>query len=666
MPNHPTMALSSTTPVGGLLFDPTREAVVREKIAPKLGERIPQLWPYPGHATPDWGPGATVWVYLDDTALAELLPEAAKRQWRLGVLPHPELNQARLYFGVTEHLDMALTHLLDDPKEQFIDLFYCNGRVVFQSVVVGKVFTLGGIGATPGFLQRLQSVASVLRSSITHLELNPYTLTTAKEQSLETAALGLVMVEQGGRSLLSRPLLDDASSNDGLLHALILAPRSRLEFMRFLLVSLWAARGGEKLPPFVGHLKTAALAIISPKPLDYLHDGVGRSARQLKLTVAPNALRVLPGPHLRAQAQGPQSRETYKVQGLPTGNARAALLGRSLPWLHRATAEEFKELYSALRENARISQAYLTLMVLATILATLGLFADSAPVIIGAMILAPLMAPIISLAMAVVRQDNGLLAASLKTLGLGMCLALGCAVVITWLMPLRSMTGEIAARLSPTLLDLGVALISGVAGAYAHAREEVARSLAGVAIAVALVPPLAVSGIGLGWGDWLIFQNSFVLFLTNLFGIVLAGNLTFLALGFGPFGLARRGLLAALVLVAVISVPLGFGLARMMEEQSVVRALEGQKIADVVVRQVTVQLDDPLTDLLARTLALVQPKPEQGDGRQAPSTARPLALSARLLAPRPMDGADVERVKQAMEARIGRPVRLEATLALVR
>lgn len=666
MPNHPTMALSSTTPVGGLLFDPTREAVVREKIAPKLGERIPQLWPYPGHATPDWGPGATVWVYLDDTALAELLPEAAKRQWRLGVLPHPELNQARLYFGVTEHLDMALTHLLDDPKEQFIDLFYCNGRVVFQSVVVGKVFTLGGIGATPGFLQRLQSVASVLRSSITHLELNPYTLTTAKEQSLETAALGLVMVEQGGRSLLSRPLLDDASSNDGLLHALILAPRSRLEFMRFLLVSLWAARGGEKLPPFVGHLKTAALAIISPKPLDYLHDGVGRSARQLKLTVAPNALRVLPGLHLRTQAQGPQSRETYKVQGLPTGNARAALLGRSLPWLHRATAEEFKELYSALRENARISQAYLTLMVLATILATLGLFADSAPVIIGAMILAPLMAPIISLAMAVVRQDNGLLAASLKTLGLGMCLALGCAVVITWLMPLRSMTGEIAARLSPTLLDLGVALISGVAGAYAHAREEVARSLAGVAIAVALVPPLAVSGIGLGWGDWLIFQNSFVLFLTNLFGIVLAGNLTFLALGFGPFGLARRGLLAALVLVAVISVPLGFGLARMMEEQSVVRALEGQKIADVVVRQVTVQLDDPLTDLLARTLALVQPKPEQGDGRQAPSTARPLALSARLLAPRPMDGADVERVKQAMEARIGRPVRLEATLALVR
>lgn len=666
MPNHPTMALSSTTPVGGLLFDPAREAVVREKIAPKLGERIPQLWPYPGHATPDWGPGTTVWVYLDDTALAELLPEAAKRQWRLGVLPHPEINQARLYFGVTEHLEMALTHLLDDPKEQFVDLFYCNGRVVFQSVVVGKVFTLGGIGATPGFLQRLQSVASVLRSSITHLELHPYTLTTAKEQSLETAALGLVMVEQGGSSLLSRPLLDDASSNDGLLHALILAPRSRLEFMRFLLVSLWAARGGEKLPPFVGHLKTAALAITSPKPLDYVHDGVERSARQLKLTVASNTLRVLPGPHLHAQAQGPQSRETYKVQGLPTGNARTALLGRSLPWLHRATAEEFKELYSALRENARVSQAYLTLMVLATILATLGLFADSAPVIIGAMILAPLMAPIISLAMAVVRQDSGLLAASLKTLGLGMLLALGCAVVMTWLIPLRSITGEIAARLSPTLLDLGVALISGVAGAYAHARKEVARSLAGVAIAVALVPPLAVSGIGLGWGDWLIFQNSFVLFLTNLFGIVLAGNLTFLALGFGPFGLARRGLLAALVLVAIISVPLGFGLARMMEEQSVVRALEGQTIADVVVRQVTVQLDDPLTDLLARTLALVQPKPEPGDGLQAPSTARPLALSARLLAPRPMDGADVERVKQAMEARIGRPVRLEATLALVR
>ena len=208
--------------------------------------------------------------------------------------------------------------------------------------------------------------------------------------------------------------------------------------------------------------------------------------------------------------------------------------------------------------------------------------------------------------------------------------------MMTWVIPLRSVTGEIAARLSPTLLDLGVAIVSGVAGAYAHAREEVARSLAGVAIAVALVPPLAVSGIGLGWGEWTIFQGSFLLFLTNLFGIVLAGNLTFLLLGFGPFGLARRGLLASLALVAVVSAPLGVGFARMVEEKAVVQALEGWETEGVVLRGTAVQPGDPLH------------------------------LSVRLLSSSTLDGAAVERVKRAIEARLDRPVTLEATVAIRR
>ena len=302
---------------------------------------------------------------------------------------------------------------------------------------------------------------------------------------------------------------------------------------------------------------------------------------------------------------------------------------------HRASTEDFKDLYQSLRDNARPSSAYLTLMVLSTLLATLGLFANSAPVIIGAMILAPLMVPIISLAMALVRQDGILLTDSLKTLGWGLLLALSCAAAMTWVIPLHQVTGEIAARLNPNLLDLGVALVSGVAGAYAHAREEIARSLAGVAIAVALVPPLAVSGIGLGWGEWAVFQNSFLLFLTNLFGIVLAGNLTFLLLGFGPFRLARRGLLTALALVGVVSLPLGVGFSRMVEQNAIVRILESQEFAGVVVQE-----------------AALLP-------------GRDLRLSVRLLSPTTLNHADVERVKRAIESRLDRRVTLEATIVII-
>ena len=621
----------------GLLFDPAAEAEVRELLLPLLANRPVQAMPYHRSALPDWAEGTTVLTYLDDDRFAELIPEAITRQWSLGLLPHPRLIEARRCFGVTRRLKDALDDALNS-KERRVDLLCCNHRPVFNSVVIGTAFSLGNAsGRTPGFLTRFRHFLSILRSGFGALRLYPYNLTTGKEKSLATAALGIVIVKESGASLLFRRVVADTGSNDGMLHALVLAPRSRMELLRFLLVVLFLGAQRKKLPPFMGHIKTAALNVASPQPLDYWRDGVWVSARQLELNIMPRALCLHPGRHLEGREENaPQTKEIYRVQGLPVGESRIALTSQHLPWLHRASTEEFKELYLALRDNARSSPAYLTLMVLSTLLATFGLFANSAPVIIGAMILAPLMAPIISLAMAVVRQDSALLADSLKTLGLGLLLALSCAAAMTWVIPLHSVTGEIAARLNPTLLDLGVAMISGVAGAYAHAREEVARSLAGVAIAVALVPPLAVSGIGLGWGEWAVFRGSFLLFLTNLFGIVLAGNLTFLLLGFGPFRLARRGLLAALALVAVVSLPLSVGFARMVEQNAVVRALEGWKIEGVALRDVTLRSGDRLH------------------------------LSLRLLSSTTLDDSDVERVKQAIESRLGRPVTLEATIAIVR
>lgn len=225
---------------------------------------------------------------------------------------------------------------------------------------------------------------------------------------------------------------------------------------------------------------------------------------------------------------------------------------------------------------------------------------------------------------------------SVRSLSLGILLALACATVLTAVTPLHAISGEMAARLKPTLLDLGVAILSGVAAAYAHARAEVARSLAGVAIAVALVPPLAVSGIGIGWGAWPVFAGAFLLFLTNLAGIVLAAAVTFLALGYSPFGRARRGLALALLLVGLVSIPLAYGFLRMVDEDRVVRALEGWENGEVRLRDVTVR------------------------------SLRPLHLSVRLLAASPLAVADIDRVKRDIEDRLGLPVVLEATVAVVR
>ena len=141
--------------------------------------------------------------------------------------------------------------------------------------------------------------------------------------------------------------------------------------------------------------------------------------------------------------------------------------------------------------------------------------------------MAPLMAPIVSLAMGLARSEATLIRGSLKTLAVGVAGGLGCAVLLAWAMPFDIATAEMKSRMSPTLLDLLIAVISGMAGAYAHAKEEIAKSLAGVAIAVALVPPLSVAGIGVGWGNWEMASGAFLLLTTNLIGIALAGSATF-------------------------------------------------------------------------------------------------------------------------------------------
>ena len=124
--------------------------------------------------------------------------------------------------------------------------------------------------------------------------------------------------------------------------------------------------------------------------------------------------------------------------------------------------------------------------------------------------------------MGLLRQDGQLIRYSLKSIGLGLLLGYLCAILITWMTPLTTVNLQILARVRPNLLDLGIAVGSGIAGAYAHSKKEVAKTLAGVAIAVALVPPLAVSGIGIGWMNWGVFSGALLLLVTNLAGMVLA------------------------------------------------------------------------------------------------------------------------------------------------
>jgi uncharacterized hydrophobic protein (TIGR00271 family) len=365
----------------------------------------------------------------------------------------------------------------------------------------------------------------------------------------------------------------------------------------FLFTSLFFRRPADsaRLPSFVGHIKTESLTITSPKPLGISVDGSSGSSAEALLAVRRSALSLVPGRHLTIASGSGESKEIFRVKGLLAGELLDAMKLRRLPLISHASPEEFKKLFQLLRENARVSESYIILMVLSTLLATFGLFADSAPVIIGAMILAPLMSPIVAVGMGVIRTgEDALLRDSLRSFAIGVAVALACAVVLTWLTPLRTLNGEISARLNPTLLDMGVAVVSGVAGAYAFARESVARSLAGVAIAVALVPPLAVSGIGIGWADWSVFSGAGLLFLTNFAGMVLAAGATFVVLGYSPYRISRRGFATAAIGAAIITGLLVPGFVRMVGKHRVINTLDGLVIEGIELRGITMRHADPI------------------------------------------------------------------------
>jgi len=211
---------------------------------------------------------------------------------------------------------------------------------------------------------------------------------------------------------------------------------------------------------------------------------------------------------------------------------------------------------------------YYLLVVLACALASLGLALDSSATIIGAMLVSPLMAPILGVSMGSVTGNSVLFKRSLFTIGAGIMLVLALSFSLTHLLLrlpfgfFESTPREILVRVAPTPLDLLIALVGGIIGAYAWANEHISSALPGVAISIALMPPLCSAGISIALGNQAHATGAMLLFLTNLVAIIFAGLVTFALMGFNfrhshneNGKLSSRILLSAL-LVILIAIPL--------------------------------------------------------------------------------------------------------------
>ena len=213
-------------------------------------------------------------------------------------------------------------------------------------------------------------------------------------------------------------------------------------------------------------------------------------------------------------------------------------------------------------------RGFWVLLILSVIIATLGVLADSTAVVIGAMLVAPLMTPIMGASAGIVNGWTRRMTRSFATVAGGVLVAIAVAwIVAAWtpqLVPLAT-NSQITSRISPTLIDLMIAIAAGAAGAYAIVDKRVSSSITGVAIAVALVPPLAVVGILLHASNFDDAMGAFLLFLTNLVSIILVAGIVFLLMGLAPLhelgeNREKNKTVIATVLVGamIIVIPLAF------------------------------------------------------------------------------------------------------------
>jgi uncharacterized hydrophobic protein (TIGR00271 family) len=253
-------------------------------------------------------------------------------------------------------------------------------------------------------------------------------------------------------------------------------------------------------------------------------------------------------------------------------------------WLEKKAATvKHNEVIKDVYREVEISAGYFFILTIANLIALSGLITNSAPVIIGSMLISPLMGPILNIGFAFITGDKLVWVKSTKKITLSVGLILVVAAIATYFSPLKDITNEIISRTRPNLYDLNIAFFAGSAGAVAICtKKNYLTIVPGVAIATAVIPPLSVAGFGIGIGNFNIFAGGFFLFFTNFVAIIISTCIVFYFYGFKPAAvseenisqLKKRVMILASVLF-IISIPLIYTLHKSISEVKLRSNIQG-------------------------------------------------------------------------------------------
>ena len=434
--------------------------------------------------------------------------------------------------------------------------------------------------------------------------------------------------------LIPIPNLDLTESSTRALSSVLSSHVGRITFLAVVPshIDLGEAVGNRALTRVVQSLGLAGLEHVHRRVIvsDQVNESIVRVALEHDLVISPIATTDTLYPHVFGPLKRSldRSEKDIAVAGVRGGKN---LIQRLMPlldrwlnlWVPQADRAARVDVYESLQRGSTWGFDFMMLIALSTTIAAFGLQQSSTAVVIGAMLVAPLMTPLLGAGLGLLQGNRKLLAASLRAVGLGFILALGLSMVVGLLSPIHVMTAEMSSRGAPNLLDLAVGLVSGFAAAYAYSRAHLSAALPGVAIAAALVPPIATAGLCIAIGEVHVGAGAILLFASNVFAIIVGATCAFYSFGLRGRDTLRTwasklmfGLFVATLLLAI---PLSHFLWELAERPAtgmtaqvstfVQRAgyrLETiEKRADVVTVRVlgTARFPSREVDLLERTLS---------------------------------------------------------------
>ncbi|NCO76267.1 MAG: DUF389 domain-containing protein [Cyanobacteria bacterium] len=241
--------------------------------------------------------------------------------------------------------------------------------------------------------------------------------------------------------------------------------------------------------------------------------------------------------------------------------------------------ENIKCLDKTLTLDSSWNTDFILCTVSACLIATFGLLSNSAAVIIGAMIVAPLMLPLRGLAFSACEGNLNLFRKALFSIIGATLLSIFLSSLIAKIVSFPDVGSEIIARTQPNLLDLGIAITAGAISGFGKVRSGISETLAGTAIAVALMPPLCVVGISFAMGNSSFAYGSFLLYLTNLLGITLACMIAFILSGYTK---ATKALGWTTVLTLLLIIPLGSSFFRLLQQQRIETEIKQKLVNETI------------------------------------------------------------------------------------